>query len=38
MVYIGPQQLDAWTTYDEVSDFIIHPAFYDLKSTTGQTF
>jgi hypothetical protein len=38
MVYIGPQQLDAWTDYNKVSDFIIHPAFYDLRSTTNQTY
>jgi len=38
MVYIGPQQLDAWTDYTKVSDFIIEPAYYDLRSTTGQTY
>ena len=38
LVYIGPQQLDAWTSYNKVSDFIIEPAYYDLRSTTGRTY
>ena len=38
MVYIGPQQLGAWTDYTSVSDFIIEPAYYDLRSTTGRTY
>jgi hypothetical protein len=38
MVYIGPPQPEAWTSYNKVSDFIIHPAYYDLRSTTGRTY
>ncbi len=38
LVYIGPQQLEAWTDYTKVSDFIIHPAYYDLRSTTNQSY
>jgi hypothetical protein len=38
MVYIGPHQPEAWTDYNKVSDFIIHPAYYDLRGTTNQTY
>jgi len=38
LVYIGPPQPEAYTDYTQVSDFIIHPAYYDLRSTTNQTY
>jgi hypothetical protein len=38
MVYIGPAQPQAYTDYTKVSDFTIHPAYYDLRSTTTKTF
>jgi hypothetical protein len=38
LVYIGPQQLGAWTDYNKVSDFIIEPAYYNLRNTTGRTY
>ncbi len=38
LVYIGPPQPEAWTDYNKVSDFIIEPAYYDLRSTTDQFY
>jgi hypothetical protein len=38
MVYLGPPQPEAWTSYNSISDFEIYPAKYDLRSTTNQTY
>ncbi len=38
LVYIGPPQPEAWTSYNSITDFIIEPARYKLQSTTGKTF
>lgn len=38
LVYIGPPQLDAWDSYQRVSDFEIYPAEYDLRAPIGNTY
>jgi len=38
LVYIGPQQLDAWDSGFSLSDFELTPAYYDLRSTLDQTY
>jgi len=38
MVYIGPAQPEAWTSYNRIEDFEIYPAKYDLTGTTNGTF
>ncbi len=38
LVYIGPPQPEAYTSYSKISDFEIHPAYYDLRSTTARSY
>jgi hypothetical protein len=39
LIYIGPQQLNAFSDPSfTISDFIIEPAKYDLRSVAGQTY
>jgi len=38
LVYIGPQQLDAFNPGFQLSDFELTPAYYDLRSTLGNTY